>query len=224
MHKKHLEFLTFLVFGYIRNYCNIFIPDAILNIIVKFHGIFDISFDTNIIEHKKLDFMEMLSNQLNKYDFKLKRIYSAKKDSFNVKKFHKLCDNKKSVITIVKNTNDYVFGAYTSFPFLSPLKWYIMKDKNAFLFTIFPHVNVYELIDKNDEEAVVMTKNYILNFGGGRDLIIYNNSNKSKRNYAEPKSYDIKSAKHLVGGNSNDPDDVIYFKVVDIETFQIIER
>ncbi|CAG8659625.1 28415_t:CDS:2, partial [Racocetra persica] len=46
----------------------------------------------------------------NLYDFVL--LYRGKENDFNAEKFHKLCDNKGPTLTIVKLTDQRLFGGY----------------------------------------------------------------------------------------------------------------
>ena len=44
-------------------------------------------------------------------------LFRATEHGFTATKFHELCDNKGKTLTIVKSTNNKIFGGYT------PLNW-----------------------------------------------------------------------------------------------------
>ena len=96
---KLQERIPILIRGYISNAVNIWIPDSIVDVIFMFHGIFDISFKSDILnDDDKADLMELICNQLND-DIILKRLYSGKNNGFLSKTFHELCDNKGPTIS-----------------------------------------------------------------------------------------------------------------------------
>ncbi|KAJ5070069.1 btb/poz domain-containing protein [Anaeramoeba ignava] len=82
----------------------------------------------------------------NGFFYNMKLGYSAKKDGFNCKKWHDICDNKGKTLIIIKTKNNYIFGGFTSIGFTNDnSKWrekdinkengYI-PDSNAFIFSL----------------------------------------------------------------------------------------
>ncbi|CAG8795107.1 12071_t:CDS:2, partial [Dentiscutata erythropus] len=74
-------------------------------------------FNLNTTNEKKNHFKEITLNtrpthfsKNNLYDFIL--LYRGKKNGFNAKKFHDSCDNKGSTLTIIKTSDQRIFGGY----------------------------------------------------------------------------------------------------------------
>ncbi|KAJ5080086.1 hypothetical protein M0811_14173 [Anaeramoeba ignava] len=100
---------------------------------------------STIIEEK--EHFDKLKEWINDNEFfsKMKLGYSAKRYGFNCKNWHSVIDNKGKTLIIIKTTNNYIFGGFTSVGFLSDeTKWSIkrspikgcIKDEDAFLFSI----------------------------------------------------------------------------------------
>jgi hypothetical protein len=45
---------------------------------------------------------------------RFERIYDASTDGWDSDDFHKCCDEKKGTLTIVKTTDNYIFGGFTT--------------------------------------------------------------------------------------------------------------
>ncbi|KAJ5070995.1 kelch-like protein [Anaeramoeba ignava] len=82
----------------------------------------------------------------NDFFFKMKKGYSAKRDGFDCKKWHDICDNKGKTLVIIKTKDNFIFGGFTQVGFTSDkTKWnqedvdeqdgYII-DSKAFLFSL----------------------------------------------------------------------------------------
>jgi hypothetical protein len=41
-------------------------------------------------------------------------LYKGTRDGFKASKFHELCDNKGSTLTLIKSDQNKIFGGYTS--------------------------------------------------------------------------------------------------------------
>jgi hypothetical protein len=54
---------------------------------------------------------------LENHSFSL--LWRGSRDDFDVGEFHRLCDVKASTMTVIKNTNGYIFGGFTSVPWSS---------------------------------------------------------------------------------------------------------
>eukprot|EP01084_Bolivina_argentea_P306196 529067_1 len=117
--------------------------------------------------------------------FNLKLLYNfnfAKCKSLT--KFHKKCDDKGATLTIIKNNNGYIFGGYTSKSWISEPnknKWKYVDDKHAFLFTIYPHINVFKINPNKSKYAIYHRHNLGPCFGEN-DLIICGRKTLSKSN------------------------------------------
>lgn len=75
-----------------------------------------------------------LSSWLRK-DCHFKLLYKTSRDGGTPQTFHNLCDNKGPTVTIFYNTDNNVYGGYTSLCWDSSNKWY--KDDSSFLFQLY---------------------------------------------------------------------------------------
>ncbi len=41
-------------------------------------------------------------------------LWRGSRDGFDITEFHKLCDGKANTVTVIKNTNGFIFGGFTS--------------------------------------------------------------------------------------------------------------
>jgi hypothetical protein len=110
-------------------------------------------------------------------DQKLKLVYRASRDGFGAADFHKKCDNIPYTLTIIKTSNSYVFGGYTS------IRWSsyegFKEDNFSFLFSLTNHKNEKLLIKcSNPSNAIYCNENCGPCFGDD-DIKI---SNKSDEN------------------------------------------
>ncbi|KAL3875164.1 hypothetical protein ACJMK2_038092, partial [Sinanodonta woodiana] len=110
-------------------------------------------------------------------------LFSIKRDGCDPATFHRLCDNKGPTVTVLYNTNDSVFGGYTSIEWKSVDSY--KEDNNAFLFQLrfngnakakrFPH--------RNGSKAIYDGKKYGPYFGSGPDLSTFENIVKIDKEY-----------------------------------------
>ena len=76
-------------------------------------------------------------------------IFTASINGDNAKDFHKYCDGKGPIVTIVKGKNGHIFGGYVTVPFSSNSKYHY--DDKAFLFSL---TNIKKFPIKIKEQAV----------------------------------------------------------------------
>ena len=221
---------TLLIFGYIKENIILYIPEAIIHIIIQFFGDYDISFKSDILgtNDDKFQFIEMLSNQLNKNtplinetkSYKLERIYSSKNNGLTAHKFHELCDNKGPTISLIINHDDSIFGGYTSISWKSNNRSSSLcyPDSNAFLYQLKPNIKIFELKNKDHTKAVRHNKSFLIGFGSGCDLIIKESPNK---NFARGGAFNFEYGTQLVGGKFT-RDKTKLFGVVNMETFKCL--
>ncbi|XP_044181237.1 uncharacterized protein LOC114975424 [Acropora millepora] len=97
--------------------------------------------------------------------------------------FHSLCDNKGPTVTIVKDTNNNIFGGYTSIPWRSENRY--KNDPKAFLFSLKnPTNNPRKLpqLDSSSSHSVYDYASYGPTFGG-HDLHIADSANMNSNSY-----------------------------------------
>ena len=216
-------FVDLLVIGYVRQKLGILSPKIIDHLIVKFFGIlYNVSYKSNILNSidDKLNYTEMISKQLG-YCVDLKRIYSAKSNGFKANSFRLFCYHRGATVTLIRNTNNYLFGGYTSISWKTEDTY--VPDSNAFLYNYYPNNKICPLKSNNDKYAVRHYKNSqiaLLLFGG--DLMIRDSCNKTSMNYCRPSRYMFDHGTELVGGDITDSNiQLAYFMVSDIEVFHV---
>jgi len=150
-------------------------------------------------------------------------LWRGSRDGFDATAFHRLCDGKANTITVIKNTNGFIFGGFTSIPWSSSDGLY-KDDNTAFLFSLTnPSNSPLKLKVKSPENAVYHSSNCGPAFGAGSDLYVSSISNKNRQSYMNFSSYKFpigessnEGGKFIVGGFQN------FFQTVEIEVFQVL--
>ena len=103
-------------------------------------------------------------------------LYRATRDGFQASSFHSKCDGKANTITIIKTTQDYVFGGFTAAAW--DMTYTYKTDSTAFLFALRQAGS-----SKNDKFSITMSSNAIYCapyygpvFGGGHDIFVPDNA------------------------------------------------
>ncbi|KAK3610859.1 hypothetical protein CHS0354_039130, partial [Potamilus streckersoni] len=154
-------------------------------------------------------------------DFQL--LYSISQNSgYNSQTFHQKCDNQGPTITVLYNTNNSIFGGYTS------ENWnqsgsFVMDDK-AFLFQLlYSGSNQYNKFPvKNTAYSIYCASSYGPTFGEGHDLFSFKSNGGNVGGYYNLNgsmninhSYDSKGiqANQINNGSMN---------VTDLEVYKIV--
>nr|CAG8497647.1 538_t:CDS:2 [Entrophospora candida] len=99
------------------------------NKVLPFERLFDKQTFFEILEILKLKHIRIISSWINKKDqyfynntknlpFTFKLLFSTTRDGFSIRKFHRLCDDKGSTLTITRLNNDnQIIGGY------NPVNW-----------------------------------------------------------------------------------------------------
>ncbi|KAJ5068787.1 pep-cterm sorting domain-containing protein [Anaeramoeba ignava] len=102
--------------------------------------------DSEIIQDK--EYVKKLQEWINDNDFfyKMKKGYSAKKDGFDCKNWHKKVDNKGKTLIIIKTKDNFIFGGFTQVGWTNDKSNWSEKnrrynhgyisDSNAFIFSL----------------------------------------------------------------------------------------
>ena len=154
---------------------------------------------------------------------KLTLLYRGSRDGFGAKRFHAKCDGKLKTLTIVKSTNDNIFGGYTEVDW-TPNNVFYKNDPNAFLFSLVNKDNQpIKLKHKGIGSAICCHPSYSVTFGDGHDLYIASNANANQFNYSNlgqsylhPKyaQVSVEAQSFLAGSHK--------FQIAEIEVFQMI--
>ncbi|XP_015778011.1 PREDICTED: fibrillin-1-like [Acropora digitifera] len=94
--------------------------------------------------------------------------------------FHSLCNNKGPTVTIVKDTNNSIFGGYTSISWETSLLW--KNDSKAFLFSLKNPTNNPRKLLQIDNKSLYSVDHYV-HYGpsfGRSDLLIRLSPNRSR--------------------------------------------
>ncbi|KAJ5070066.1 pep-cterm sorting domain-containing protein [Anaeramoeba ignava] len=140
---------------------------------------------STIIQEK--EHFDKLKEWINDDEFfsNMKLGYSTKKDGFNCKKWHDICDNKGKTLIIIKTKDNYIFGGFTSIGFTNDnLKWrekdrdydngYI-PDSNAFIFSLRNNKNnrkpnKFSIQKRREQKAIFYYSKYGPSFGANGDF------------------------------------------------------
>ncbi|KAJ5071705.1 hypothetical protein M0811_10114 [Anaeramoeba ignava] len=90
--------------------------------------------DSEII--KDIEYVKKLQEWINDNNFfsKMKKGFSAKKDGFDCKNWHKAVDNKGKTLVIIKTKDNFIFGGFTQVGFNGNSGW--INDSNSFIFSL----------------------------------------------------------------------------------------
>jgi hypothetical protein len=149
-------------------------------------------------------------------------LWRGSRDGFDAAAFHRLCDGKASTVTVIKNTNGFIFGGFTSIPWSSSGNY--KADRTAFLFSLTnPSNTPLKMKVKIPEDAVWHHQRYGPAFGGGHELHVFSLSNTNRKSFMKFLSYEFQNGKSdheggkfIVGGSDHN------FQTVEIEVFQVL--
>ncbi|KAJ8309041.1 hypothetical protein KUTeg_013915 [Tegillarca granosa] len=116
---------------------------------------------------------------------KFELLYKITRDGCSNATFHNLCNNKGPTVTVLYNTNQTVFGGYTSVSWNSGGNY--IHDNNAFLFRLNYNGQFQPMKYQvsSPTNAIYGNASYGPTFGSGHDLYTFNGTiNKSGTYYA----------------------------------------
>eukprot|EP01084_Bolivina_argentea_P130276 229980_1 len=197
------------------------IPSDIEQIIFKFY---DIKLDSKLLEETDIHYIyDILPDVSDIHDFKL--LLRATDDGFDKETFHKVCDFKSPILSIVISAEGDIFGGYSKLQWSQSEKWRSDPQLESFIFVLKAseknisaknHKPPFKWFVKKDsfERAVY---DYHDGFGYGLDWFVgWNANEKSKRaNQRLGHSYGFLS-KYAFTMHFN--------KLVDYEIWQIIQK
>ena len=138
---------------------------------------------------------DMLLNWLPRKPNKITLLMNSNIDGDSTKTFMDKCNGKCPTLAVIKTTNGYVFGGYTT----QMWKEGKVKDNNAFVFSI-DKKRKYNI--KQPENAIGFGKYW--EFGYFFNAItVTDNCTKNNGNYVGNKTYDIPEQYELNGGVKN---------------------
>ena len=140
---------------------------------------------------------KMLLSWLPRKPIKITLLLNSNIDGDSTSIFMNKCNGKCPTLAVIKTTNGYIFGGYTT------KQWNggEVQDKNAFVFSI-DKKKKYNI--KVPEHAIYSGKNAWWGFGCGSNAIVcFNNCTKRNDNYVDNKTYDIPEQYELNEGERN---------------------
>eukprot|EP00957_Ditylum_brightwellii_P136660 10421921-Ditylum_brightwellii.AAC.1 len=120
-------------------------------------------------------------------------LYRASRDGWESSQFHAKCDHRGPTITIIRTTDNYVFGGFCDTPWTSKtgLKYYLdPSPPKAFLFTLRCHSGMCptKMRQKSESNRAVSHDSSCGPIFGRRnhsDIFIWDNANSNTRSYTK---------------------------------------
>lgn len=162
-------------------------------------------FESDILNKEN---QEMLINWLPRKPNKINLLLNSNKDGDSTTTFMNKVSGKCPTLAVIKTTNGYCFGGYTS----QMWKKGGVKDNNAFVFSI-DKKKKYNI--KKPEYAIGFSENNYWILGWNYNTIVtYDKCKTRNDNFVDKSIYDIKEQYELNGGERN-------FTVKSFEIFHI---
>ena len=110
-------------------------------------------------------------------------IYRASRDGFEASSSHAKCDKRGDTLTIIRTTNECIFGGYTKTEWDSKSGY--KADRHAFLFSLGGiHSKPFTLpVNQRNKRAICCKAGFGPIFGDGQGIMICNNSNATAESY-----------------------------------------
>ena len=165
--------------------------------------------NSNILKDKKE--VEIISKWINPFNkIKYTQIYKATRDGGTGYDFHRYCDFKTPTLTLIKSTNGYIFGGFTSLTWKSYHEWTAFGyDYNAFIFSFNNKIK----FNINDKSKVIYDRCDYGPVFGYDDIYIKENFLIDPYNECNYNSYYNAKPEIIAGGK--------YFKVKELEVYTI---
>lgn len=145
-------------------------------------------------------------------------LYRATRDGFEAADFHSMCDGFENTLTVIRTTNDFIFGGFTEKAWQSTGGF--VTDPNAFIFSLVNNEGrpLKVMCSKSGKNAINCSSE-----GGplfGYDIVIESGSNVKQSSYScfgssythpdYPVGFD--KAKNILAGS-------VSFQTTEIEVF-----
>lgn len=143
----------------------------------------------------------------------LSLLYQGSRDGMNSSAFHQKCDHQAPTVTVVKSTQNHIFGGFANIPWHSNKSEWQYSDK-AFLFILDKGRNEkfskLSIINQDHDYALCNLPDSGPAFGQGHDLVLFY-KNKTKGYECQNNTY--QNFQNTIG-NSGDVKEVEVFKVI----------
>ena len=176
------------------------------------------TFDTKIVNEdksKQESIINWIKKSINKNKIKVEKIFSMKINGNLSKDFHNYCDNRGPTLTIIKTTNNKIFGGFTPLNFESYGGIKYDKDDQTFIFSL-NLMKKYKMINK-EKDAIYCEEKYGPYFGG-KDCFFESNMKKGITYANKSTNFIEKNNLELTGGRGEKES----FNVEDFEVCEVI--
>ena len=211
--------LNYPIKEFIEQNCNK-ITEQNLKELSKKNDLINFYLKNSEIVKSKNDFLFIVSSLLKRINISnIKLLYKASVHGDTSQSFKNNCNNKGPTLTLIKSSNNEIFGGFTQYDWTNEDGMY-SNDNKAFLYSITNQKIFY--IIKPHRAIRNYRKNYaFVCFGNKNDwggLYFFDGFLSHYQGYWNPKKrtkiYDIQDSKEFFSDN--------YFKVKEMEVYQII--
>lgn len=131
-------------------------------------------------------------------------LFRATRDGCNATTFHTLCNNKGPTVTIIYNTNNSVYGGYTSVSWASTEGW--RTDGQAFLFRLYQNGNwkPVQLPVMESSQSIYDNSGYGPTFGTNHDLSSFTSAVAWNGTYFDLDGYVSPGGAYSANGETSD--------------------
>eukprot|EP01034_Spumella_vulgaris_P035385 gene35385-43631_t len=159
--------------------------------------------------------LSLFSDQPTANFLKVSLLYRGSVDGFSAEAFHKKVDGHKSTLSIIRDTENSVFGAYTD-AFWDNFSGYKPSPK-SFLFSLMRNnVITAEKYNKIDGDKDIMcAADKLCTFGQGEDLFVASDCNLNAI------SHSMLGVSYGVAGAGGSLSRVTNFTVLEMEVFEV---
>jgi hypothetical protein len=141
--------------------------------------------DSRILNEKTQYDLIKLCEFKEKFGFKL--IYRASRDGFGARDFHRLCDNHERTITLIRSSDNFIFGGYASQVWDTSNSW--KKNVDEFVFSLKNPSNklLYKYVGAKGKDAIKCDPLCGPIFGqlNSEELLIRDNSDNRTDNFVK---------------------------------------
>jgi len=149
-------------------------------------------------------------------------LYQASRDGFNSSIFHSNCDGVLGTLTVIKSSNNNIFGGYTEADWSGFYQY--QNDANGFLFSLVnSHNNPVKMNVIQSQYAIYSAPSNGPVFGGGHDLYVALDNSYGYSNLGN--SYELPSFLAMYGTYSEQTQSFLAgsyrFQAVEVEVYSI---
>jgi len=163
--------------------------------------------------NKQEKIIEWIKEKTKKEKINFELIFKMSINGYSNKDFYKYCKNVGPSLTIIKTTENKIFGGFTPLNFEEDKGNIFDKSDQTFLFSL-NLMKKYDMIDKENIKAIICKKDYGPCFGDG-DFLLYENMKKGKSFSNKKCNFISDESFELTGGKSK-------FEVEDFEFYKVI--